>query len=136
MATPFSAKNANVRYNTNTVIVAREWNVDMDADEIDTTNFEGGGFTDRITGNKDCTFTITAHFDSSTNPLDVVGFQPGDNITNVRLYLNSTTSPYWSFPSAKCLKVSLPMKAKDTEGAILTWTFKNKGTFTAPTGNF
>ena len=134
MATPFSAKNAKVRYSATTAITMKEWSVEHDVGEIDTSNFEGAGYTDRIAGLKDVTITLTMDYDSGANPLDITGFYPGSNVTNLRLYLNDTTSPYWSFPSAICLKVSEPAKVK--EGMPITFTLKNKGTFSLPTGNF
>jgi len=130
--TPFSAKNAKVRLNGNT-FTAKSWTVEATADEIDVSNFEGNGFSDAIGGLKNATITVEYDFDGQSNPFDApITLAPGQTGTNVRLYLNGTTGPYWSFPSV--LVTATPNSANVKEALKGTIRMRNKGTYTAPTG--
>jgi hypothetical protein len=128
--TPLSAKNAKVRIN-NVVYTAKRWVVTPVADEIDTSNFEGAGFTDRIAGLSDCEFTVDADWDSAgnnfANPPNIV---IGQTLSTVKLFLNDTSSVFWLFPSA--LITTTPTTAEVRGAIIVSFTAKNKGTFTYP----
>jgi hypothetical protein len=138
MANFFSAKNAKVRSGAGaSTVTSKKWNVDFDADELEVSNFEGAGFSDTITGLKRATITIDLDLDgaaATTNPWDTTSFNwnPGNDITNLRCYLNDTTGPSWLFPIARCVKASNPMDVK--QQGMATFVFKNRGTFTAPSG--
>ena len=132
--TPYSAKNAKVRIN-GTVLTSKKWTVEADGGDNDTSNFEGAGFTDTIGGLKGAVVTIEFDHDSSANmyaaPLSCT---PGTTISSNLLYLNDTTSPFWSFPSALVLPGT--MSADVSKNMAGTLKFKNKGTFSYPSGTF
>lgn len=134
MATFFSAKNAKVRIGA-IVLTAKKWDVKMSVGDIDVTNFEGAGYSDVIAGIKSAQVTIEVDIDGALNPFDTApspAMTPGTTLSTVKLYLNDTTAGFWSFPSCLVMDCSNPMDVK--AGATCTFTLKNKGTFSAPTG--
>jgi hypothetical protein len=138
MATPFSCKNAKVRSNA-VAVTAKKWNVDMDGDPLEVSNFEAAGYSDTITGLLRCVVTVDLDLDGSAankNPWDATGFNwtPGTDITNLTLYHNDTTGPSWVFPTARCIKSTNPADVK--QQGMATFTFHNRGTFTKPSGAF
>lgn len=121
--------------NPATVLNITGWSVDPKATEHRTDNTGGSGFSDRITGIRDCTFTIEANYDAAANLFDdSPGIREGSTITTVKLYLQGTNNAYWSFPSAKVL--GIPMTSKVDDLTKYTINCANKGTFSAPTGTF
>lgn len=132
--TPFSAKNAAVRVNA-FALVCKKWSVEMDADELECSNFEGGGYSDTITGLKRARITIELDIDqqgATYNPWTGTALLVPGNDNALKLYVGTTAGPYWDFPVARCLKNSNPSDVKQL--AQGTWTFTNRGTFTPPTG--
>jgi hypothetical protein len=142
---PLSAKNAKVRISTFVgttetinVYTAKKWSVNPTADELDTTNFEGDGFGDRIAGILDAEFTVDADWDSNNNNyLDPPDIVPGAEIFNVKLFLDGdepismTTDPrFWFFPSA--LVLSVPSNAEVRGLLTISFTAKNKGIYYPP----
>jgi hypothetical protein len=111
------------------------WSVDHDADRIDVTSTRTAGYRGVITGVQGSTFTLTLSWDAAANPLDSPpALKAGTTLSTVKLYLNTVTSPYWSYPTAKVLKTSNESKV-DTKTTI-TVSCEADGTFTPPTGNF
>lgn len=133
--TPYSAKNAKVRFNGST-LYAKKWSVEMDGGNIDISNFEGAGYSDCIAGLADCTVTVDFDHDSTADMFNApLYLSPGTVGTAARLYLSDTTSPYWSFPSF--LVLPLTMGADSPKAAVTgSLKFKNKGTFSPPSGAF
>jgi hypothetical protein len=127
---PVSAKNAKVRLN-GTTYTARKWTVTPTVEELDITNFEGAGYADRIAGIYDAEIMVEADWDSANNNFDnPPSIVVGTILLNVVLYLNDTSGPFWSFPSA--LITTTPNTA-DVRGKVeLNFTAKTKGTFTYP----
>lgn len=129
--TPFSAKNAMVRINGVTLAV-KSWNVDAKADEIDTTNTEGGGFYEGITGIESAEVTLELDVDSLVNPYDnPPNLGPGQ-VTEVKLYWNGLLGPFWYFP--KLLIFGAPNKANVKEAVGLSIRGKGNGIFGYPSG--
>lgn len=91
----YSAKNAKVRIGA-TVVVAKQWDVEPQVDELDVTNFESGGFHEVIGGIKKITVNIQLDDNGLENIYDVI--QAGSTATNVKLYLNDTAGPFWNIP--------------------------------------
>ncbi len=135
--TPFSAKNAKVRVNS-TVVTSKKWTVEIDGGDNDITNFEGGGFSDTIGGILSATITVSFDYDSSLNMFASGGLNlvPGQKGTNLILYLNDTTNATacWTFPSFLVCPHTTDADVKANMAG--TYKFKNKGSFTAPTGTF
>jgi hypothetical protein len=133
--TPLSAKNAQVRIGA-FVYVARKWVITPTGEELDITNFEGGGFADRLVGILDCEIMVDADYDSQAalsnfnNPPNIV---IGAVLSTIKLYLNLTSgTQFWLFPSA--IVTTTPMNA-DVRGKLeLSFTAKTKGTFSYPVG--
>ena len=147
--TPLSAKNAKV-FIGNIALVAKKWSVNPIVDELDTTNFEGGGYGDRIGGITDAEYTVELDFNSDLNAITTQytnSFKNPPNIvanatlTDVRLYLGNTgnvvgPSPTtlgtwcWHFPSS--LVLSVPTMAEVRGLVTLTFTAKSKGIYNYP----
>lgn len=130
----FAAYNASVRINGNTLI-AKKWEVNNKADKLDVSNFEGGGFKEYIGGMVDCDVSI--EFDwygtAGGNPFDApLSILPSTALTNVRLYVNGTAGPFWSFPSF--FVESVTNTADTKQQMTLRVTGSSTGTFTDPTG--
>jgi hypothetical protein len=111
------------------------WSVSTAADRVDVTSTRTAGYRGIITGIKGLTFSLTLKWDAAANPLDnPPSLVPGTTLSTVRLYLNGTSSPYWSITSAKVLSVTNGSTVADATG--LTVECEADGSFTAPTGNF
>ena len=133
MATFFSAKNAKVRIGANT-LTAKQWTVTPEADELDTTNFEGAGFYEWITGIKKITITIDFDIDAAQNNYSVLGLTAGATVSTLKLYWQNDSGPYWDVPTSRVKTAPNPMNVK--EAGKCSVTLIGSGTFTAPTGNF
>ena len=134
--TPFSAKNAQVRFNGN-IFTAKKWSVEVDGGYIETTYFEGGGYSDRIAAIKSIVATITFDYDSSANMFaGSLNLFPGTVGTNAILYLNGTANvnACWTLPSFLVCPVTNDAGVKDNFAGTIK--IKNKGSFTGPTGAF
>lgn len=130
--TPRSAKNAKIRMG-NTVFVAKKWEVNPKADKIDNTNTEGGGFASSNPGIVEAEVSIEADWDGANNPYDVaVNAQPGQTITNLKLYINDVTGPFWLFPVF--IVYEAPNGAQVRENVHINIKGSGSGTFTYPTG--
>lgn len=117
------------------VVQAKKWTAKVTAGKIETSNFEGAGYTDCITGLLTLVITIELDIDGQLNPWDTApspNLYPGVTLSTVKCYLNDTSAGYWSLPSCKVLDCDNPMDVK--AGAVATFTIENKGTFSAPTG--
>jgi hypothetical protein len=127
----YSAKNAKVRINDGTV-AAKQWTVTPEVDEIDVTSFEAGGNTVVIPGCIKHSIEIVIDEDGSQNLL-TSSIAPGSYVT-LKLYLNGTGGPYWSFPIA--LVRSQPMRAgvREAMGTTISLT-ASAGTWAYPSGN-
>lgn len=112
------------------------WEVNPDAAEHRSDNTGDAGYSNRITGIHNCTFTITLSFDASSNPLDQpVNFKSGQDLNAVKLFLNGTSGAFWLFPTARVL--ATPMASRVGDGPTkITVNLGNKGTFSTPTGTF
>lgn len=111
------------------------WSVDPTAERQDVTSTRTGGYRGVITGIRGATFTMTLSWDAAANPMDnPPSLKAGTTLTNVKLYLNDVTSPFWSFPIAKVL--GTPMETKVGDTLKLTVNCESDGPFVEPTGNF
>ncbi len=136
MGTPRSAKNAKVRFNS-IVFNSKKWTVTPKTDKLDTSNSESAGYGDWISGFVYCEFTVEGDADAVLNPYDTApspGLQAGAALTNVKLYLNDTTGPYWSFPAAGVLEAPMTGDVKQTLG--ISVHCEGRGIFVYPTGVF
>ena len=73
------------------------------------------GYTARLAGRKDATFSSEGKFDTGAEVYDT--FQPGDNASSV---LWMTTTLYWDFPRSLCSDFNLVIDV-DTED-VVGWT--------------
>jgi hypothetical protein len=129
-----SAQVVTTGTNTQTLCI-NGWEVNPDAAEHRTDNTCDGGYSSRITGIHNCTFTITLPFDSTSNPLDSPpNLKYGQQINGVKLFLNGTASAFWSFPTARV--TATPMASRVGDLTTITINGANNGTFSAPAGTF
>lgn len=126
-----SAKNAQIRTAGSTVLEAAEWSVNDNADEIDDTSFEDGGYGSLETGIKQATVNIKGFWNPTSNqhttPLNIFS---GSTLTTSKLYLNSTTGKYWDFPILKILTVNSVAAVRG--GIQYDFTAKSDGAYTPP----
>jgi hypothetical protein len=125
----YSAKNAKVRIGA-TVVVAKQWDVEPQVDELDVTNFEGGGYHEVIGGIKKLTVNIQLDDNGLENIYDVI--KPGDDAALVKLYLNDTAGPFWYIPY---LFISRMPQRADVKAAMSdTIQGTGNGSWSYPTG--
>ena len=133
--TPRSAKDAKVRINGNT-FVSQQYDVDESVDEIDTSSAEDNGYGDLIGNLSRATVTVQGMMDAGNNPFDTpLDITPGTTLTNVKLYISGTSLAYWDFPSVLVVSVRHGANVR-SGGHTINWTFKSKGQYSEPTGNF
>ncbi len=132
--TPRSAVNANVRIGA-TVFYGASWNVKENPEILDTSNFEGGGFSDAIPGMYTVNVDVEGFFDASQNPFDsppLLG--AGSILSTVKLYLNTVSGPFWLFPVVLITSTETSAEAKGSKPLWFKFSFQNKGSWTEPTG--
>jgi len=129
--TAYSAKNAKVRYGA-TTITANSWSVEPSAARLKTTNFESGGFETGITGVRSIKFTIEIDDDAAQNLFDVPITVGLIATSNLLLYENGTSGPFWSIAGAHF--ETLPMKANVEDTMKITITGSGNGQWLYPTG--
>ena len=128
----YSARNASVRFNT-TVVTAKRWTVTPRADAHDSTNFEGGGFQEETTGIRGVDVSIELDDNGALNYFtdSNVALSAGAITLTVKLYLNTTSGPFWSFPLLWIESVA--MNADIRQAMAITITGKSHGPFAYPT---
>lgn len=132
MASFICGYNSKVRVGA-TVVTAHSSTVNVDTQEIDVTNFEGGGFADFLMCILAATSTIDAHWDALADPLDdPPNLRPAQIIANFFVYVNTLAGPFWSFPLATVKSFNFKTGAK--EAVAFTSMVRNKGAFLFPTG--
>lgn len=120
-----SARDTRVRLAAATQ-ACDEWRVlNTLADENDTSNTEGQGYTDRDGGLGDLEVEINSWHSVGANPLAV--YAAGNVILNNRLWTNAAMTLGWNLPVA--LVVSCEETARVKEMVRLRITIKNKGPF-------
>lgn len=131
---PYSGKNSIFSVN-GTTVHSMGWNVNNTIKDDDVTNTSQAGYTDQIECSRSLVATVEAQWDSSANPLDnPPSLYAGSILTNVKLYQDGTSSPFWGMASA--LVTETPHESKVGSVSKITFTIKNKGPFTRPTGTF
>ena len=108
------------------------WSVDPAIDIQRFANSKTAGFRKKEGTYKDATFSAEIDYDFDLNPFGVTGgnLQIGNFVTNVRLYLNTTSGPYWHFPSA--IVTSTPQRSENEGKITTTVNFEADGAFTPP----
>jgi hypothetical protein len=130
----YTGKLGKVTVNA-TDINVQGWSVDPTVDEHDVTSTRTGGYGGVIAGIKRLKFTVTLNWDAAANPLDnPPNLGAGSVVSTIKLYLNDTTSPFWSIPSA--VVTGTPMEVKVNDDVKITINCTADGTFSKPTGNF
>lgn len=111
----------NGKFVVDDTLVARvtKWSVNPKVGENTWGDSDSGGFTNRTSGRRDCTFDAEGKYDSSDEVWDL--FQPGDCAEAV-LWMNATTL-YWAFPQALCsdFKVEIDVDGEAVVGFTSTW---------------
>jgi hypothetical protein len=131
MPTPYSAKNAKVRFGAGpSTLHAKAWEITPKADLVDTTNFESGGYKESIFGIHEASITITFDDDGANNVRDL-GLTEGASVS-LKLYLNGVGGPHWN---GTINIATQPMRADVRQAVGCTLTGEFTGTFSGPTGN-
>lgn len=129
--TPYSSKNAKVRYGA-VVVTSNAWSVEPTGARLKTTNFESAGYETGITGIRNLKFTIELDDDAAQNTYDIP-IQAGTiGGTNLLLYENLTTGPFWSIGSPHFESVQMKAGVEDTMKLVITGS--GNGAWTYPTG--
>lgn len=135
----FTGKKADFALGTTTPVIycGKGWSIDPTAAEHRTDNTCDNGFSSRITGILDCTFSISQDWDADNNPMDdPPGLYAGAVLADVNLILDSaaTTPPKWFFTEAVVL--GTPMTNMVDALCHVDFNCANNGPFTRPTGSF
>lgn len=95
---------ATIASGTSTVeLPVTNWSVDPKTDMAQFKNSKTGNYAKKESTFQDCDFTIGFDYDFDANVFAVpLSLDPGDKLTDVKLYLNGGTSgtAFWAFPSA------------------------------------
>ncbi len=154
--TPYAAWNSRITIFGQS-FAAYRWSVNMKSEDIDATNFEGGGFEEWVSyvggagvGNGlnvnagalpadrtvvGCDVSAEAFWDAAKNPISsigVLGILPGTRVSAVTFYVNFAISVYWFFPRVKISTVTVDAEVKG--GVKFSFTGKSDGPFTVPQG--
>src|SRR5262245_44314741 len=130
----FSARDASVRIGaTPAVLDAFVWRVRPRTTWLPTPSFESAGYMTRVAAFHDCTVIIQLRMPKSPNPYDTPLFiRDGLELPDVKLYLKTTSSPFWHFP---VLSIEGPDHDADCEREhMITLNCLGQGTFIYPTG--
>lgn len=131
MTTPYVGKNARVQVAA-TNLYKSMWRVSERSTDIDTYNFESGGYGEQSMGKIQAEFTFSGYWDSAQNPhTDPPNLNPGQSITGVKLYLNTTDDVYWDIPNAEVISATTTAEADSTIKYEVTC--KSHGSYTRPT---
>lgn len=133
---PISAKNSRVVIG-GIAVASKQWTVNVEADELETTNFESGGFHENIAGIRKLTFSIELDYNASLNLHEAGGgtVLAGSIISSIKLYINAPAAaqgPFWLLSYAFIKSVSPRADVKSTYSVTIQGNAT--GTFTYPTG--
>lgn len=128
-----AGKNSRVQINATNLKKAR-WNVNENLEEIDTVNFESGGYDEGIGGISGCDWSLGGLWDANKNAFDdPPGLYPRDDLATLRFYENVTDNVRWSFTYARVR--SATNGAEVRQGVTFESSGKSQGSFTRPTGS-
>lgn len=108
------------KFQVGTTIVARisSWSVNPKLASSSTWgDSDTAGYTARMGGRKDCSFSCEGKFDKDEEQYDL--FQPGDKVT-ATLWMTITPALYWHFPSAMCEDFSMQINTDSQE--VVGWS--------------
>ncbi len=119
--------NGQVWYHTN-------WECDPQAPSLPTPSAEDEGFEKDVSGMKVCEVNVEGWFDAGKNMYDApLNINEGDLLSEVKLYLNDTDSPYWHFPYLRV--ISVPMRVRVDDKIMYAFRGRSWGRYYKPTGN-
>jgi hypothetical protein len=85
------------------VMSNQSWAVQLQADELDTSNFEGNGKKSWLIGLQWLTWNVGTLWNAQQNPLaDPPGLYVRDDGINMQLFENVTDNKFWNLPSWIC----------------------------------
>jgi len=114
-----------------TELAVTDWSVTPGVEIVRFRNSRTGTYDQKEGTFRDASGTISFDYDFDQSPWGApLSLEEGDTVTNVRLYLNGTSGPYWEFPSAV---ITGTPQSLSTAGKITTSiNFENSGVFTRP----
>lgn len=131
-----SGKNSRVVVGGTTLNQSR-FDVTLNGDDLDTTNFESGGYGEGILGIQECDASFGGDWDAGDNPIDANGDPPGlyprDDLADLQLYQNVTDATYWDFGY---FRIRSARNGSEVRGKVsFECSGKSQGIFVLPTGN-
>lgn len=112
-----SGRNGKFVVDTSLVARATQWAVNPKlAQTSEWGDSDSAGYTNRLGGRKDATFTAEGKYDSTDEVFDL--FMP-DDIAIAVLWLDAT-SLYWDFPRA--LNMDFNLSVNIDSGEVIGWT--------------
>lgn len=142
----FSARNSRIRFE-GVGILGLKWTVNTKVDEIDVSNFEGGGYADYIGGLWEADISFDAIVDSAAIIGNFITIYAGKTTGVVDFYMDIGTavSPYaavvttqpattrrLTFPSLLITSVSIDAEVRSF--VRMSVSAKNKGSYSLPSG--
>ena len=119
-ANTLSGKNGKFEVDAELVARTTQWSVNRKyASVSEWGDSDSAGYTNRLGGRKDSTFTTEGKFDTSDEVYDLFA---DDDVAAAYLWIDgvSTTKYFWEFPRSICTDFSLSVNI-DT-GEVIGWT--------------
>lgn len=117
------------------VILGTRWTVDVNADEIDVTNFESGGFVEYLASYLQAMISVDGFYEPVGFPIATNGFAfcaPG-NFVELTLYATrANAQDFFHFPRAVVLTAHTEAAVRDA--VRVSFTARNDGKFDYPSG--
>lgn len=106
-----------------------QWEVNPTAEESAWGDSDSAGYTNRVSGRKDCTGSFAGKFDNDAEVYDL--FMPGD-IAELVFWQSATPANYWHFPCALIQGFSMTVNMDTKEAVDWTAEFGADGIFYRP----
>lgn len=132
-AVAYSARNASFSFN-GTLYQAVRWQVTVDGEPLEVTNFESGGFAEYIIGIRSLSFSIELNDSTAATIADAIQLGLYSSAGAIRLYHNKTgnANVYWNIPTPFIKSVGVNADPKNPLAYSITGN--GSGTFSYPTG--
>ena len=134
MASPGTLSGKNGKFVVDAALVARttQWQVSQKlAQTSEWGDSDSAGYTNRLGGRKDATFTTEGKYETTDEVWDLFSI---DDLVAAALWLDnvSATRLYWAFPSALCLDFGMTINIDTGEVEGWTSSFGSDGLFYYP----
>lgn len=115
-------------------MVVSNWSANDTVEDLDATNFEGGGFVEHVAGCFSCDLNVSGNWDAHHIPfVNPPNLAPGNFLTNVTSYVNVVDGSFYSFASFFVVSVSTTVNVH--QAVQISIAGKSDGPYTQPDVN-